>query len=203
MKIAIYGAGAIGGYLGCELSRAGCDVTMIARRKTLAAIRADGIRLEIGGETRVARPAATDDPEEAGPQDYVIVAVKANAAPAIAEPMVPLLGPDTAVVTAINGVPWWYFYRQGGDLDGRILETVDPGGVQWRTIGPERAIGCVVYPAAEAVAPGVIRHISEDRFTGWPRRCAGRASPRRCGRTSATRSGSSCGATSASTRSAR
>lgn len=165
MKIAIYGAGAIGGFLGCELSRAGCDVTMIARRQTLAAIRENGLTLQIDGETHTARPAATDDPAEAGHQDYVIVAVKANASPVIAESMVPMLGPDTAVVTATNGVPWWYFYKQGGELDGQVLETVDPGGIQWKTLGPERAIGCVVYPAAEAIEPGVIRHISDDRFT--------------------------------------
>lgn len=165
MKIAIYGAGAIGGYLGCELARAGADVTMIARNRTLEAIREDGITLHIDGETRIGRPAATDDPAEAGPQDAVIVAVKANAAPAIAPNMSPMLGPDTAVVTATNGVPWWYFHDHGGALAGTRLETVDPGGVQWQTIGPDRAIGCVVYPAAEAIAPGVIRHTSLNRFS--------------------------------------
>lgn len=165
MKIAIYGAGAIGGYLGCELARAGADVTMIARNRTLAAIRENGLTLHIDGETRIGRPAATDDPAEAGPQDAVIVAVKANAAPVIAPQMAPMLGPETAVVTATNGVPWWYFYDQGGALAGTRLETVDPGGVQWQSIGPERAIGCVVYPAAEAIGPGVIRHISLNRFS--------------------------------------
>ncbi len=165
MKIAIYGAGAIGGYLGCELARAGIDVTMIARNRTLAAIRENGIALHIEGAERIGRPAATDDPAEAGPQDAVIVAVKANAAPAIAPNMAPMLGPDTAVVTATNGVPWWYFHEHGGALAGTRLETVDPGGIQWQMIGPERAIGCVVYPAAEAVAPGVIRHISLNRFS--------------------------------------
>ncbi len=165
MKIAIYGAGAIGGYLGCELARAGADVTVIARNRTLEAIRENGIILHIEGETRIGRPAVTDDPAEAGPQDAVIVAVKANAAPAIAPKMAPMLGPETTVVTATNGVPWWYFHEHGGALAGTCLETVDPGGIQWQTIGPERAIGCVVYPAAEAVAPGVIRHISLNRFS--------------------------------------
>ncbi|MCY4397255.1 MAG: 2-dehydropantoate 2-reductase [Rhodospirillaceae bacterium] len=165
MKIAIYGAGAIGGYLGCELARAGADVTMIARNETLAAIRSNGITLHIDGETRVGRPDATDRPAEAGLQDAVIVAVKANAAPVIAPVMAPMLGPDTAVVTAVNGVPWWYFHEHGGALAGTRLGTVDPGGVQWQAIGPERAIGCVVYPAAEAIAPGVIRHISLNRFS--------------------------------------
>ena len=165
MKIAIYGAGAIGGYLGCELARAGIDVTMIARNRTLAAIRDNGIALHIEGGERIGRPAATDDPAEAGPQDAVIAAVKANAAPAIAPNLAPMLGPETAVVTATNGVPWWYFHEHGGALAGTRLETVDPGGIQWQAIGPERAIGCVVYPAAEAIAPGVIRHISLNRFS--------------------------------------
>ena len=165
MKIAIFGAGAIGGYLGCELARAGSDVTMIARNRTLAAIRANGIVLQIDGETRIGRPKATDDPAEAGPQEAVIVAVKANAAAAVAPGLVPMLGPNTAVVTATNGIPWWYFHGHGGALAGTRLESVDPGGVQWRSVGPERAIGCVVYPAAEAIAPGVIRHLSLNRFS--------------------------------------
>ena len=165
MKIAIYGAGAIGGYLGCELARTGAaDVTMIARGKTLAAIRENGLRLLIDGEERTARPAVTDDPSQVGAQDCVIVAVKANATPAIVDSMLPLLGPETAVLTAQNGVPWWYFHKIGGPYEGRILETVDPEGVQWRKIGPERAIGCVVYPATEAVEPVVIKHISMNRF---------------------------------------
>ncbi|MCY4190384.1 MAG: 2-dehydropantoate 2-reductase [Rhodospirillaceae bacterium] len=165
MKIAIYGAGAIGGYLGCELVRAGADVTMIARDRTLAAIRERGVTLHIKGETKVGRPAATDDPAEAGSQDAVIVAVKAHAAPAIARSITPLLGPDTIVVSAVNGIPWWYFHDHGGDLAGTRLETVDPGNVQWDAIGPERAIGCVVYPAAEAIAPAVIQHHSSNRFS--------------------------------------
>ena len=165
MKIAVYGAGAIGGYLGCELARTGAaDVTMIARGRTLAAIRENGLKLLIDGEERVARPTATDDPAEAGPQDFVIVAVKANATPAIVDSMLPLLGPDTAVVTAQNGVPWWYFHKLEGPHEGTRLETVDPGGTQWDKIGPERAIGCVVYPATEAIEPGVIKHISMNRF---------------------------------------
>lgn len=165
MKIAIYGAGAIGGYLGCELARTGADVTMIARNRTLEAIRDNGITLHIDGDTRIGRPAVTDDPGEAGPQDAIIVAVKANAAPVIAPKLAPMLGPETAIVTAANGVPWWYFYEHGGALAGTRLETVDPGGIQWETIGPERAIGCVVYPAAEAIAPGIIRHLSLNRFS--------------------------------------
>ncbi len=165
MKIAVYGVGAIGGYMACELARAGCDVTVIARGKTLAAIRADGINLHIGGEVRNARPKATDKPAEAGPQDYVIVAVKANQAPKLVPEMLALCGPDTAIVTAMNGLPWWYFYKLPGAYENRVLETVDPAGAQWHGLGPQRAIGCVVYPATEAIAPGVIRHQSQNRFT--------------------------------------
>lgn len=165
MKIAVYGAGAIGGYLACELARSGVDVTVIARGRTLAAIRERGLVLEIGGETRTARPRAVERGAEAGPQDYVIVATKANQAPALVPEIRAMLGAATAIVPAINGIPWWYFHKLPGAYAERIVETVDPGGAQWRGLGPERAIGCVVYPAAEAVAPGHIRHVSENRFT--------------------------------------
>ena len=165
MRICIYGAGAIGGYLGVQLALAGQDVTLIARGPHLQAMRENGLKLLIDGEERVAHPFCTDDPSEAGPQDYLIVTLKAHSAPAIVEPMQPLLGPDTAVVTAVNGVPWWYFYELDGRWRDHRLETVDPGGLQWDGIGPERAIGCVVYPATEVVEPGVIQHLNGNRFT--------------------------------------
>lgn len=165
MKICIYGAGAIGGYLGAQLSLAGENVTLIARGPHLEAMRRDGLRLLIDGEERVAHPACTSDPSGVGPQDYVIVTLKAHSVPAVVEPMQALLGSQTAVVTATNGVPWWYFYHLDGEWRDYRLESVDPGGVQWKGIGPERAIGCVVYPATEVVEPGVIRHISGNRFT--------------------------------------
>jgi 2-dehydropantoate 2-reductase len=165
MRICIYGAGAIGGYLGVQLALAGEDVTLIARGPHLQAMRKDGLKLLIGGEERVARPFCTDDPSEAGPQDYVIVTLKAHSAAAIVGPMQPLLGPETAVVSAVNGVPWWYFYGLPEPWTDLRLESVDPGGVQWDGIGPERAIGCVVYPAAEIAEPGVIRHVDGNRFT--------------------------------------
>lgn len=165
MKICVYGAGAIGGYLGLQLSLAGEDVTLIARGPHLEAMRARGVKLLIDDEERVARPFCTDDPAEAGPQDFVIITLKAHSVPGAVEAMQPLLGPDTAVVTASNGVPWWYFYDLDGEWRDHRLETVDPGGVQWDGIGPERAIGCVVYPATEVVEPGVIRHEYGNRFT--------------------------------------
>ena len=165
MKIAIYGAGAIGGYLGARLALAGEEVTLIARGEHLAAMQRRGVRLLIEGEERVARPRCIEDPAEAGAQDYVIVALKAHQQSAIAERIGPLLGPETSVVTAQNGVPWWYFHRLDGPWEGRRLESVDAGGRLWEAIGPERAIGCVVYPAAEIVEPGVIRHIDGERFS--------------------------------------
>ncbi len=165
MRICIYGAGAIGGYLGVQLTLAGEDVTLIARGPHLAAMRQNGLKLLIDGEERVAHPRGTDDPAEAGPQDYVIVTLKAHSVPGVVDAMQPLLGPDTAVVTATNGVPWWYFYGLEGQWRDHRLESVDPGGAQWDKIGPERAIGCVVYPAAEVAEPGVIRHLDGNRFT--------------------------------------
>ena len=165
MKIAIYGAGAIGGYLGARLALAGEEVTLIARGDHLAAMRARGVRLLVEGEERVARPRCIEDPAEASAQDYVIVALKAHQLSAIADRIGALLGPETAVVTAQNGIPWWYFHRLDGPWEGRRLESVDGGGRLWEAIGPERAIGCVVYPAAEIVEPGVIRHIDGERFS--------------------------------------
>ncbi len=164
MKICIYGAGAIGGYLGAELALAGVDVTLIARGPHLQAMQKNGVKLLSGDEEKVAHPRCTDDPSEAGPQDYVIVTLKAPSAVSISGKMAPLLGADTAVVTASNGIPWWYFYNLEGPLRDYKLKSIDPDARQWDLIGPERAIGCVVYPACELSKPGVIRHISGNRF---------------------------------------
>jgi 2-dehydropantoate 2-reductase len=165
MRICVFGAGAIGGYLAGKLALAGHDVCAIARGAHLAAIRNDGLKLIEDGQTRTARLPASDDPAAFGPQDVVICALKAQQAHACAGAFAPLLGPKTAVLTAMNGIPWWYFYREGGPLDNHHLESVDPGGAQWTAIGPERAIGCVVDPACEVVAPGVIEHRLFKRFT--------------------------------------
>ncbi len=165
MKICIFGAGAIGGYLGVQLAHAGFDVSVVARGKNLEAIRSKGLTLKIGTEERTVRPRASDRPADLGPQDFVIVALKSHQAWETAEQFKPLLGPDTAVVTAQNGVPWWYFYKLPGPWENRQLESVDAGARQWRAIGPERAIGCVVFPATELVAPGVVKHVYGDKFT--------------------------------------
>jgi len=176
MKVCIYGAGAIGGYLGVELARAGADVSLVARGAHLAAMRKDGLRLLIDGEERVAHPRCTDEPSELGPQDYVIVTLKAHQVSGVLDAMQPLLGPDTAIVTAYNGIPYWYFHRHGGRLEGTVLDSIDPDARQWRLLGPERGIGCIVYPATEVVAPGVIRHDYGDRFPiGEP---SGQSTPR-------------------------
>ncbi len=165
MRVAIYGAGATGGYLGVKLALAGVNTTLIARGPHLEAMQRDGARLLIDGGERVAHPFCTGDPAEAGPQDYVIITLKAHSATRVADAMQPLLGPETAVVTAQNGVPWWFFHGIGGEWEGMRLESVDPGGRQWDGIGPERAIGCVVYVATEISEPGVIRHLHGNRFT--------------------------------------
>ena len=164
MKICIFGAGAIGGYLGVLLSRSGADVSLVARGPHLEAMRRNGVRLLHDGTETVAHPTCTNDPAELGPQDYVIVGLKAHQLTGAVDAMQPLLGKDTAIVTAVNGVPYWYFHHQGGELEGRTVESVDPGGLQWRGLGPERAIGCIVYPATEVVEPGVIQHIYGDKF---------------------------------------
>jgi 2-dehydropantoate 2-reductase len=164
MKICIYGAGAIGGYLGVQLVRAGADVSLVARGAHLAAMRENGLKLLIGDEERVVQPRCTDNPAELGPQDFVIVCLKAHSITGAIEAMQPLLGPETRIVTAVNGIPYWYFYKHGGPYEGSTLESIDPGGRQWREFTPQRAIGCIVYPATEIDAPGVIRHIYGDRF---------------------------------------
>ena len=164
MKVCIYGAGAIGGYLGVQLANAGADVSLVARGAHLAAMRANGLKLLVDGEERTAPLRCTDDPAELGPQDYIFVSLKAHSVPGVVDQMEPLLGNDTSVVTAVNGVPYWYFYKHGGDLEGSTLESIDPGGRQWRALRPERAIGCIVYPATEVVEPGVIQHVYGDKF---------------------------------------
>ncbi len=163
-RITIYGAGAIGGLLGAQLADTDAEVTLIARGPHLAAIREHGLTLERDGERRVRRIAATDNPAEAGEQDYVIIALKAHSVPAVVDAMQPLLGHETAVVTAMNGSPWWYFHGLEGPWKDRRLDSVDPGGRQWEGLGPRRAIGCVVYPACDIEEPGVVRHIEGDRF---------------------------------------
>jgi len=166
MRIAIIGAGAVGGYAGAKLALAGEEVTFIARGRNLAALRQDGMKLVLAdGTEQVARDVrATDDYVAAGPQDVVILAMKAHQVDAVARDVPHLLGPDTAVVTMQNGIPFWYFANHGGALAGTRLASVDPTGEASAHIPAERVIGCVVYPASELIAPGVVRHIEGDRI---------------------------------------
>jgi len=167
MKLAIFGAGAIGGYMGARLAAKGdVDVTLIARGPHLEAMQRDGLRLiEADGSEIVTHPNVLADTRQAGPQTYVVLAVKAHSIQPALDAIAPLLGPETAVVTAQNGVPWWYFHGLEGPHAGRRLETVDPGGRIWDSISPQRVIGCVVYPACEIEVPGVIRHTDDNRFS--------------------------------------
>lgn len=166
MRICIFGAGAIGGLMAAKLALKGeAEVIVIARGPHLVAMQADGLRLVSEGREVVARPRCVASAEEAGPQDYVVVTLKAHSLPGAAQQMQPLLGPETAVVSAVNGVPWWYFHGIEGAHAGRIVESVDPGGVVTRLLPPARAIGCIVYPAAEVSAPGIIDHTYGDRFS--------------------------------------
>ena len=165
MRICIFGAGAIGGYLGAKLAMAGADVALVARGPHLAALQARGLTLIEAGVSTTVPVRATDDAASLGPQDYVIVTLKAHSVPSVVGHILPLLGADSTLVSGVNGVPWWYFHRHGGAYEGRRLEAVDPGGVQWDGFGPERVLGCVVYPAAEVVEPGVVRHIEGNRFS--------------------------------------
>ncbi|MCR8725161.1 2-dehydropantoate 2-reductase [Frigidibacter sp. ROC022] len=166
MKICVFGAGAIGGYMGAKLAQAGADVSLVARGPHLAAMQAHGLTLiEADGRRTSVPVSAAEDPAEFGPQDYLVVTLKAHSVPPLVARMQPLIGADTTIVSGVNGVPWWYFHGVGGDLEGTRLASVDPGDAQWNGFGPERVLGCVVYPAVEVIAPGVIRHIEGNRFS--------------------------------------
>jgi 2-dehydropantoate 2-reductase len=165
VRICIVGAGAIGGFMAVRLAAAGADVSVVIRGANLAAVRAGGMKLigEDGTET-VQQLRASDRLAELGPQDAIILGMKAHQVAAVADEIAAALGPDTTVVTTQNGIPWWYFFRHGGPNEGRRLESVDPGGVIWSRIPAERVVGCIVYPACELAAPGVIRQVEGSRF---------------------------------------
>jgi ketopantoate reductase len=166
MKICVVGSGAIGGLMGAKLALAGNQVSIIDQGAQLAAIRDQGLKLiwEDGSE-QVAQPAlATDQVADVGPQDLVILALKAHYLELVARQIPSLLGPETMIVTVQNGIPWWYFHNHGGPFDGHRLNTLDPSGILGRDIDGDRIVGCVVYPAAAVEAPGVVRHVEGDRF---------------------------------------
>ena len=165
MKICIFGAGAIGGYMGAKLAQIGTDVSLVARGPHLEAMKKNGLRL-IEGESDLTVPVeASENPEDLGFQDYLIITLKAHSVPSIIEKVRPLVNEKTTIVSGVNGIPWWYFHKIGGEFEGAKLASVDPGNVQWESFGPSKVLGCVVYPAAEVLEPGVIKHIEGNRFS--------------------------------------
>jgi 2-dehydropantoate 2-reductase len=165
MKICVVGAGAIGGLLAVRLAEVGEDVSVIIRGANLAAVRANGMRLLIDGTEHVARVTATDRIADLRHQDLVFLTMKAHQVGAVVPELNALCGPETILVTAQNGIPWWYFFKHGGPYDGTVLESVDPGGSIAAGIDVAHVLGSIIYPAAEIVAPGVIRHIEGDRIS--------------------------------------
>jgi 2-dehydropantoate 2-reductase len=166
MKLCIFGAGAIGGLMAAKLAMKGdVEVTVIARGPHLAAMQAKGLTLISEGQESVVHPRCVASAAEAGPQDYVLITLKAPALPGAAVQMQPLIGEGTTIVSAVNGIPWWYFHKLAGPYEGRRVASVDPDGEVGRLLPPERVLGCIIYPAAEVAEPGVIRHTYGDRFS--------------------------------------
>jgi len=165
MKICVVGAGAIGGLVAARLAAQGHEVSVVVRGAHLAAIRERGLTLEEDGAERTFRVRATDKMSELGAQDLVVIGLKAHQVAGVAADIKGLCGPSTTVLTAQNGMPWWYFYKTGGPHEGTVLESVDPGGVIAKNIDVDRVLGSIIYPAAEIAAPGVIRHVEGDRIS--------------------------------------
>lgn len=165
MRVCIFGAGAIGGLLGARLADAGADVSLVDRGPHLAAIQENGLELRTANGSIRTKPNAVSDSGDLGPQDCVFIALKAHSVTPALPAIIPLLGPETFVVWGVNGLPWWYFHGLDGPLRDRRIQAADPGGQQWKQIGPRRVLGCVVYPAAEVESPGVVRLIEGDRFS--------------------------------------
>lgn len=165
MRYAVVGAGAIGAYVGASLVGAGAEVVLIARGPHLTAMRRSGLRVITAHDEITVAPGCTDDCRDVGPVDVVIVALKAHQIAGMLDQIGHLVRPDTLIVSMQNGVPWWYFQRHGGPLDGHVLDCVDPGGRLARAFDPANVVGCAVYSSAEMIAPGVIRHIEGTRYT--------------------------------------
>lgn len=164
MRVCIFGAGAVGGFMAAMLAAAGHEVSLIARGQHLDALRKTGLVLDSGGRRTVARLKASDRPEDIGVQDYVIVAVKGPALSSVVQSLGPLLSPNTAVVFAMNGIPWWFFHGLGGTQQGRVLRSVDPDGALSAALDVRRVIGCVVHIGCSVPEPGVVRHSSGNMF---------------------------------------
>ena len=167
MNICVFGAGAIGGYIGCCLSKAGANVSLIARGPHKEAIEKNGLTLITENSSDTFNLKVTENPKELETQDYIIIGVKAHAIAGIVENLKPLLNKNTCILSAVNGIPWWYFYKANSNtiLENTHIDSVDPDGIIWKNLNPERALGCVVYPACEIEKPGVIKHIEGNRFS--------------------------------------
>ena len=167
INVCIFGAGAIGGFIGCSLSKAGANVSLIARGPHKEAIKKNGLTLISEEKSETFNLKVTEHPSELETQDYIIIAVKAHAIAGIVDNLKPLLNNNTTILSAVNGLPWWYFYKSnsGTKLENTHIDSVDPHGIIWKTLNPKRALGCVVYPACEIEKPGVIQHIEGNRFS--------------------------------------
>ncbi len=166
MKICIFGAGAIGGYVAAKLAQTDVDVSVVARGAHLAAIQENGLTLHEDAHNPInVKLNASENAEDFGPQDYVFITLKAHSVPSVVGAMQPLISDTTTIVSGVNGIPWWYFHKLDGPYEGTRLKSVDPKNIQWDGLGPDRVLGCVVYPAAEVISPGLIKHVEGNRFS--------------------------------------
>ena len=164
-SICVFGAGAIGGYLAAKLELAGTPVSIVARGPHLAAVQRDGLVLQSGGERVMTRPNAVPHGDAIGPQDYLVITLKAHSLEPALPQLAPLIGPHTTIVSAVNGVPWWYSHGLPPPFGDRRVESVDPTGALWSALPPAQCLGAIVYPAATVSAPGVVDHTHGDRFS--------------------------------------
>ena len=165
MKICIVGAGATGGYLGVKLINAGLDVSLVARGAHLAAMKKKGLILRENGKETTCLPKCSDTMEELGRMDFIFITLKAYSINGLAKEISTMFHENTSVISAYNGIPWWYFFGIDGQFKNYRIKCIDPENIQWNVITPERIIGCVVYPATEIIEPGVIKHIEGSRFS--------------------------------------
>ena len=164
-SVCVFGAGAIGGFLAARLEQVGANVSVVARGAHGAALATKGLVLESGGSRITTHPTVVADPAALGPQDYLFITLKAHSLEPALPQMRKLIGPDTTIVAGVNGLPWWYFHKLSGPFEGRRLDAVDPNGALWDGLPPAQTLGCILYPAAEVAAPGVVRHAFGDRFS--------------------------------------
>ena len=165
MKICIMGAGATGGYLGAKLINAGLDVSLVARGAHLEAMQKTGLTIIENEKEITCTPKCSDSMEELGKMDFIFITLKAYSIPGVVKEIAKMFDENTSVITAYNGIPWWYFFKTGGQFNNYRIKCIDPDNTQWNLITPERIIGCVVYPATEIIRPGVIKHVEGNRFS--------------------------------------